>query len=70
MHVLEQVRGVIRGLQTSMVGNLTKIVSNINSKALAILAERSIIVTGLGPGRASVGGYITVLKNQIEICKD
>ena len=43
------------------VGNFDKIVSNINSKMLTILAKGLILVTGLGPGRASVDGYITVL---------
>ena len=37
---------------------------------LIILAKELILVTGLGPGRASVDGYIAVLKIQMEICKD
>ena len=67
---VKQVRGAIRDPQTSMVLILTKIVSNINSKTLTILEKRLILVTGLGPGRASTNGYITVLNVQMEICKD
>ena len=60
----------IRGLQTSIVVILTKIVSNIDSKTLNVLVKMLILVTGLGPGGTSTDGYITVLKIQIEICKD
>ena len=70
MHALEQVRGVIRDLQTSMVAILTKIGSNINSKTLTILAKSLILVTGLRTGHASTVGYISVLKIQMKICKD
>ena len=37
LHALEQVRGVIRALQTSMMLFLTKIVSNVILKTLTIL---------------------------------
>ena len=62
--MLEQVSGVIRALQASMV------VININFKTLTILAKRLILVAWLGPGRTSADGYITVLKIQMELCKD
>ena len=42
MHALEQVSDVIRAFQLAMVILLTKIVSNINLKTLAILAQRLI----------------------------
>ena len=45
-----------------MVVILTEIVSNI-------LAKRLILVTGLGPGRAT-DGYITILKIEMQICED
>ena len=45
---------------------LTKIVSNINLKALTILAEIGCLT---GPGYVSADGYITDLKIQMEICK-
>ena len=49
---------------------LTKIVSNVNLKALTILTKRLILDVWLGPGRASVDGYITALKIQTKICID
>ena len=54
LHLLEQVSGVIRALQTSMMVLLTKIVSKVNLKTLTILAKRLILDVWLGPGRASV----------------
>ena len=45
-----------------MVVILTKIVSNINSKRLTIIPKGLILVTVLGPGRASVDEYVTILK--------
>ena len=53
MPALEQVRGVIKALQTSMMVLLTKIVSNIGLKTLIILAKRLVLDTWLGSGRAS-----------------
>ena len=70
MEALEQVRGVISALQTSMMVLLTKIVSNINLKTLTILAKRLILVAWLGPGCAFTDGYIIFLNIQMEICKD
>ena len=37
---------------------------------LTILAKGLILVTGLGPGPASVDGYITVLIIWMKTCKD
>ena len=51
---LEQVRGVIRALQTSMIVLLAKIVSNVNLKALTILAKRLILDPWLGQVPTSV----------------
>ena len=48
---LEQVRDIIRALQTSMMVILTKIVTNVSLKMLNILAKRLILDTWLGPGR-------------------
>ena len=45
---LEQIRGVIRALSTSMIVLLAKIVSNVNLKALTILAKRLILDVWLG----------------------
>ena len=42
---------------------LTKIASNIILKKVNLSCL-------IGPGRVSADGYITVLKFQIEICKD
>ena len=70
LYALEQIRGVIRTLQTSIIVLLAKTVSNINLKTLTILAKRLILVTWLGPGNDSAGGYNTVLKIQMEIRKD
>ena len=67
MHTLEQVRGVIRALQTSMTVVLTKIDGNINLKTLTVLAKKLLLVTWLCPGHVSTDGYITVLKVQIEM---
>ena len=41
-HALEQLRGVIRALQTSMMVFLTKIVSNVILKTVTVLAKRLI----------------------------
>ena len=70
MPALEQVRGVIRTLQTPMMVLLTKIVSNVNLKMSTILAKRLILNAWLSPGCASADWYITVLKIQTKICKD
>ena len=70
MYALEQIRGVIRTLQTSIIVLLAKTVSNINLKTLTILAKRLILVTWLGPGNDSADGYNTVLKIQMDIRKD
>ena len=70
MPALEQVRGVISALQTSVMVMLVKIVSNVNLKTLTILAKRFILDAWLGPGCASVDWYITVLKIQTETCID
>ena len=45
---LEQIRGVIRALSTSMIVLLAKIVSNVNLKALTILAKTLILDVWLG----------------------
>ena len=39
LHLLEQVSGVIRALQTSMMVILTEIVNNVNLKTSTILAK-------------------------------
>ena len=39
LHLLEQVNGVIRALQASVMVLLTKIASNVNLKTLTILAD-------------------------------
>ena len=65
-----QIPYVIRSLQTSIMVLLTNIVNNINLKTLTILAKSLILVAYLGLRRVSVDGYITVLKIQMEICKD
>ena len=70
MYALEQIRGVIRTLQTSIIVLLAKTVSNINLKTLTILTKRLILVAWLGPGHDSADGYNTVLKIQMEIRKD
>ena len=68
--MLEQVSGVIRTLQTSMMVLLAKVISNINLKTLTILVKTLILDSWLGPGRASADRYITVLKIQTKTCKD
>lgn len=70
MHTLEQVRGVIRAVQTSMMILLIKIDGSINLKALTILAKRLLLVVWLFPWRISSDGYNTVLKVQMKILKD
>ena len=50
---LEQVRGLIRALQTSMMVLLTKILSNFNLKTLTSLAKRLILDAWPVQGRAS-----------------
>ena len=67
---LEQVRDVIRALQTSLMVLLTKLVSNINLKTSNILAKRLILNAWLSPGYVSADWYITVLKSQTKIYKD
>ena len=49
---------------------LTKIVSNINLKTSTRPARKLILLAWLGPGRFSADGYITVLKIQMDVCKD
>ena len=63
---LEQVRGVIRALQTSMIVLLAKIISNVNLKALTIFAKRLILDPWLGQVPTSVDWYIRVLKLKME----
>ena len=70
MSVLEQVSGIIRALQISMMVLLTKIISDVNLKTLTILGNRLILDEWLGPGCASADWYIPVLKLQTKICKD
>ena len=70
MAALEQVRDVIRALQTSMMTLLTKIVSIVNLKTPTILAKRLILGVWLVPRCASADWYIRVLKIQTKICKD
>ena len=70
MSVLEQVSGIIRALQISMMVLLTKLISDVNLKTLTILGNRLILDEWLGPGCASADWYITVLKLQTKICKD
>ena len=67
---LEQVRGVIRAIQTSMIVLLAKIVNNVNLITLTILSKSVILDAWLGLGRSFADGYITVLKIQMEICTD
>ena len=68
MLALEQVRGVIKILQTSVTILLTKIVSKVSLKTLTILAKRLILDAWLGAGRTSADWYITALKIQTKIC--
>ena len=70
MHALEQVSGIIRGLEGSMMVLLIKIASNVNLKTSTILAKRLILDAWLGPGCAPADWCITVLKVQTKICKD
>ena len=70
LHALEQVRGEIRALQTSMILLLAKIVNNVNLITLTILAKRLILDPWLSPGRNSAYWYITVIKIQTKMCKD
>ena len=56
--------------QTPMMVLLTKIVSSVNLKTLAILPKSLNLIVWLDPGHVSADGYITILKNQMEICKD
>ena len=44
LHALEQVSGVIRALQSTMVILLTKTVRNVNLQTLTILAKWLILV--------------------------
>ena len=71
MPALEQVRGVIRAIQTFMIDFFfAKRVTNVNLKTSTILATRLISNAWLGPGCASAGWYITVLKIGTKIGKD
>ena len=56
-HLLEQARGAIGALQSSMMVLLTKVFCNVNLKTLTILAKTLILVARLGPGRVSADGY-------------
>ena len=67
---MEQVRGVISALQTSMIVLLAKIVSNVNLKALTIPAKRLILDAWLRPVPTSADWYIIVLKIETKMCKD
>ena len=50
---------------------LTKIINNVHLKTLTIIAERLILVVAwLGQGGVSADAYITVLKIQMQMCKD
>ena len=49
---------------------LAIIVSNVNLKALTVLARMLILDAWLGPGHASADQYIIVLEFQTKICKD
>ena len=42
----------------------------MNENEWTVLAKNLILVAWLGLGRFSVDGYITVLKIQMEICRD
>ena len=53
LYAFEQVRGVIKALQTSIMELLTKIVSNVSLKTLTILRKRFILDAWLGPGSSS-----------------
>ena len=68
--MLEQVSGVIRTIQTSMMVLLVKIISNIKLKTLTILTKTLILDSRLGPGRTSAYRYIAVVKIQTKTCKD
>ena len=70
MHALQQVSGIIRGLEGSVMVLLIKIASNVNLKISTILAKRLILDAWLGPGCAPADWCITVLKVQTRICKD
>ena len=70
MPPLEQARGVIRALQTSMMVLLAKVVNNIDLKISTILAKILILNAWLCPEYASADCYIAVLKIQTKICKD
>ena len=68
--MLEEVRSVIRALQTFMRVLLAKIVSNVNLNVLTILPKRLLLDAWLGPVPNSTDWYIIVLKFQTKICKD
>ena len=69
IHALDQVRSVIRAIQTSMVVLLTNLVKNVWFKDVNYSHKRLILDAWLGPECASVDWYI-VLKIQIKMCKD
>ena len=62
MSALEQVRAVIKALQTSIMVLFAKIVSNINLKTSTIPKRN-------GQECASADWYITVLKIHAKICR-
>ena len=71
----EQVRNVIKALQTYMIILLTKLVSKVSLKILTVPPKRLILDARLGPERASADWYITALKIQTKVwidgrCKD
>ena len=66
--LLEQLRGVIRALQTSMFIFLTKIVSNVSLKTLTILVKKLILNNWLGRGHGSADLYIAILKIPKKMC--
>ena len=70
MPALEQVRGVIRALQTSVMVLSAEIVSNINLITLTVLPKRLFLDAWLGLGSASKDWYCEFLTIQTKICKD
>ena len=56
LSTVEEVKGVLRVLQTSTMKLFAKIGSNVNLKPLTIFAKRSILDAWLLPKSASTGG--------------
>ena len=63
---LEQVNGLFRAPQTSVMTRRAKLVNNVNLKPLNILVKRFILDAQLGP---VFGGYNTILKIKTEVSK-